>query len=604
MRNNTPSPFDRFEQAYSGIDGYSASRGRTYAVKVDEHGEEQRTTLAQFIALPVETITRDDGAEVKREFLIDGISSTGQRLPSVVVPAGKLAAMTWPLEAWGFAANINPGQSNRDKLRYAITAAGARSAKERTVFTHTGWRRRSDGGWMYLHGGGAVGCDGVSVELEGALSSYVLPDRGGDMLPSLRLLEVLPRRIAIPLLGHVFLAPLVEFLQQAGCSPLYTLFLAGSSGAKKTSAASLALAHFGAEFNAGRLPGNFHDTAAAIGKKAFLVKDAPLLIDDLHPVADPRERARMDGIAQNMARAWGDRTERGRMRSDLTLQTAQPPRGIGIITGESLPDVGESGVARFFLVDVHRGEIQISPHLTDAQRRAAQGELAASMRSYLEWLLPQADNLPDILRQRFEIFREAARNRLTGAHDRQPPAVAWLLLGYDAMLRALEARGEITPCRKEELSHEAAELLVTLANDQCRDMVQEAPAELFLSTLAELEASKAIYIRDLCALPSSSIQTVPMVGCQDERFTYLLPLAAYGSVNEALRKTGRCFPISRPQLWKHLIEQGLIEPDLKGNPSRTKRIGNEVGKYIWLKRPRNEQTTISLEKEGGCFGVA
>lgn len=594
----TPSLFDRFEQAYSGIDGYSASRGRTFAVKLDEHGEEQRTTLAQFVALPVEAIARDDGAEVKREFLIDGISSTGQLLPPVLVPAGKLASMTWPLEAWGFAANINPGQSNRDKLRYAITAAGARSAKERTVFTHTGWRRRSDGGWMYLHGGGAVGCDGVSVELEGALSSYVLPDRGGDMLPSLGLLDVLPRRIAIPLLGHVFLAPLVEFLQHAGCPPLYTLFLAGSSGAKKTTAAALALAHFGSGFNVGRLPSNFHDTAATIGKKAFLVKDAPLLIDDLHPVADPRERAKMDGVAQNMARAWGDRAERGRMRSDLTLQTAQPPRGIGIITGESLPDVGESGVARFFLVDVHRGEIQISKLLTDAQRRAAQGELAASMRSFIEWLIPQAGALPDKLGADFERYRETARNRLTGAHDRQPPAVAWLLIGYGMLLDALVARGEIDATQRKALFREAADVLVELAKEQRRDMAQEAPAELFLSTLAELEAAGAVCIKDLRVLSAPAVQAAPVLGYRDDRYTYLLPMQVYGAINDALRRTGRCFPISRAQLWKHLAERGLIELDAKGNASRTKRIGSAANKFVWLLNPREEQMSM-LDSEGG-----
>lgn len=594
------SVFSRFEQAYQGVDGYRAEHGRTYSIKIDAHGEEQRTPLAGFIALPVEAIARDDGAEVKQEFVIEGVNTSGQVLPAVTVPAGKLAAMSWPLEAWGFAANIMPGQANRDKLRYAITEAGSKSAVRRTIYTHTGWRNLPSLGWMYLYQGGAVGRDGVSVELEGSLSSYSLSSKGGKMLPSLDLLDVLPHRIAIPLLGHVFLAPLVEFLQQAGCPPLYTLFLAGSSGAKKSTAASLALAHFGAEFNAGHMPSNFHDTASTIQQKAFSVKDAPLLVDDLHPVADQRERNRMDSIAQTMARAWGDRAERGRMRADLTLQTAQPPRGLGMMTGESLPDVGESGVARFFLVDVRRGEIRITPQLTNAQRRATEGELSASMRSYIEWLLPQADTLPETLRTMFEAYRQTARNRLAGAHDRQPPAVAWLLVGYDMMLKALEARGEISSEQKQAFLHEAAETLIELAKDQRRDMVQEAPAELFLSTLAELESSGAVYVKDLRALSGSNLQTAPMVGCRDEHFTYLLPMAAYGAVNEALRKTGRCFPISRPQLWKHLAERDLIETDPKGNPSRTKRIGNEAGKFIWLKQQRDEQMSIAIT-EGGKY---
>lgn len=588
------SPFYRFEQAYQGIDGYQVSQGRTYSVRIDENGEEQRMPLAGFIALPVEAISRDDGAEVRQEFVIEGVNADYQTLPCVTVPAGKLAAMSWPLEAWGFAANIMPGQSIKDKLRYAIAEAGNRTAKHRTIYTHTGWRRSPAGGWMYLYQGGAVGCEGVSVELEGALASYALPDQAGSMLPSLALLDVLPRRVAIPLLGHVFLAPLVEFLQQAGCPPLFTLFLAGSSGAKKSTAAALALAHYGAEFSASHMPANFHDTAATVQRKAFSVKDAPLLVDDLHPVADHRERSRMDGIAQTLARAWGDRAERGRMRADLTLQTAQPPRGLGIMTGESLPDVGESGVARFFLVDVHRGEVEITQQLTDAQRKAAQGELAASMRSYLEWLRPQGEVLPEALRGLFEEYRAIARNRLTGAHDRQPPAVAWMLLGFDMMLSAMIARGEQTEEQAQGLWNEALQTLVSLARDQQADMRQESPAELFLSTLAELEAAGAVYVHDLDALPSTISADVPMIGYRDKHFTYLIPTMAFGEVCRALQRAGRCFPISRGQLWKHLAERSLIEVHTGGALTKAKRFGTDAPRVIWLKQKNDEQMTMPL----------
>ena len=55
----------------------------------------------------------------------------------------------------------------------------------------------------------------------------------------------------------------------------------------------------------------------------------------------------MAEIAQQLARAWGDQSERGRMQSDLTVKFAEPPRGLGIMSGEEVPDIGESGIARF-----------------------------------------------------------------------------------------------------------------------------------------------------------------------------------------------------------------------------------------------------------------
>lgn len=257
------------------------------------------------------------------------------------------------------------------------------------------------------------------------------------------------------LLGQMYLAPLCEFLERAGCAPMHTLFLAGTSGAKKSTAAALALAHFGSSFKYDHMPASFRDTGNALRRKAFLLKDMPLLVDDLHPTADRRESSRMSEAAQTMARAWGDRAERGRMRADLSIQTAQPPRGVGVMTGEDLPDIGESGLARFFLVDVKPGDIHITPELTELQRQAAQGALSGAMRSYIEWLLPQVEAMPDRLSREYERLRELARQRLTGVHDRQPGAVAALLLGLRMMLLCMVDRGELEEAQARHIEEQA-----------------------------------------------------------------------------------------------------------------------------------------------------
>lgn len=588
--NENDAPFRRFEDAYSGIDKYLASKGMTYAVTETKEGTQQ-TPLAQFIALPTEIIIRDDGAETRQEFRIEGINSQGKYLQPINVPSSRFYAMTWPLENWGFDANIMPGAACKDKLRYAISEAGRAVAVRRTIYEHLGWRK-IDGRWVYLYNGGSVGADGLCVSLDGALSAYSLPEQGDSMLPTLKILDVLPKHIAIPLLGHVFLAPLREFLSIAGCTPAYTLFLAGASGSKKSTAAALALAHFGREFNAQHLPANFHDTANALRKKAFAVKDAPLVVDDFHPAGDLKERKAMDSIAQAMSRAWGDLVERSRLRPDTAFQTAQPPRSLGIMTGEDLPDIGESGLARFFLVDVKRNDIIVDKELSSLQQQAENGELAASMRSYIEWIRPRADSLPKALADDFKRYRDEARKKLAGTHDRQPPAVAWLLLGYRMMLDCAVDRGELSKERRKILFIEAIDVLTSAARAQKRDMAQTSPVKLFVNTLFELEASGEVIISEFYSLRNSAAYPVDVqgrVGYRDDRYIYLFPTASFNAVNTAMIKGGSIFPIKRYELWKRMREIGLIEPSSDGELTYNKTINGKSSRFVFIKRDRAEQ---------------
>ena len=578
--------FRRFEEAYQEEYSYAVRHGRTYSLVETQNGVEQRK-LADFAAIPTEAILRDDGAECTQEFTVEGISSTGRALPPITVAAAKFGSMAWALEGWGLDANIQPGQSVREKLRHAIQSVGRRTAVSRTVYTHTGWRRIG-GGWAYLYHGGAVGAEHVSVELEGALGAYALGDENGDVRASLRLMEVLPPRVAIPLLGQVYLAPLCEFLTQAGCTPMHTLFLAGTSGAKKTTAASLALAHFGRAFKYDHVPASFRDTANALRRKAFLTKDMPLLIDDLHPTADRREHSRMDEAAQAMARAWGDRSERGRMTASLSLHTAQPPRGVGIMTGEDLPDIGESGLARFFLVDVKPGDVRITQALGALQRDAAEGRLAAAMRGYIQWLQPQADALPELLRGDFEDLRDKVRKRLTGVHDRQPGAIASMLLGIRMMLNWGADTGVLSAQEVSALNAQALDTLVDIADAQRQVAQQESPVRLFLETLNELAVTGRVRIsavtEDAAWLPST-LDADP-VGYMDSTYLYLLPTVAYGAVNREMQSTGRVLPVSQSTMWKRGMEQGCVQEHAGGAATKTKSLLGRSVRVVWFRLDR------------------
>ena len=590
--------FQRFTEAYREEFSYEVSHGRTYSLVQTQNGVEKRL-LADFVALPTEAVLRDDGAERSQEFTVEGISSLGRVLPPITVAAAKFGSMTWALEGWGLEANIQPGPSVKEKLRYAIQSVGRRTAVSRTVYTHTGWRKIG-GVWAYLYHGGAVGVEHVSVELDGVLGAYALGERNGNLRSSLRLMDVLPPGVAIPLLGQVYLAPLCEFLIQAGCTPMHTLFLAGTSGAKKTTAASLALAHFGRAFKYDHVPASFRDTANALRRKAFLTKDMPLLIDDLHPTADRREHSRMDEAAQTMARAWGDRSERGRMDANLSLRTAQPPRGVGIMTGEDLPDIGESGLARFFLVDVKPGDVRITQALTALQRDAAEGRLTAAMRGYIQWLQPQADALPELLRGDFEDLRDKVRSRLTGVHDRQPGAIASMLLGIRMMLHWGADTGVLSAQEVSALNAQALDTLVDMADTQQQVAQQESPVRLFLETLNELAVTGRVRIsavtEDAAWLPST-LDADP-VGYMDSTYLYLLPTVAYGAVNREMQSTGRVLPVSKSTMWKRGMEQGCVQEHAGGAATRTKSLLGRSVRVVWFRLDRLREMGLFRQDDG------
>ena len=154
-----------------------------------------------------------------------------------------------------------------------------------------------------------------------------------------------PEEITWPLMASIFLAPLCEPMRQAGYEPSFIIWLSGMTGARKSTVAGLFLSHYG-QFTSKALPGSFKDTDNTLERKAFLLKDTVFCVDDYHPVGSPQEKRRMEKIAHSLIRGFADRVGRGRMNSDTSLRETYIPRGLCIVTGEEVPNLGQSATAR------------------------------------------------------------------------------------------------------------------------------------------------------------------------------------------------------------------------------------------------------------------
>src|SRR5258705_12838677 len=146
-------------------------------------------------------------------------------------------------------------------------------------------------------------------------------------------------------------------------------------------------AHFGAGFTAHRLPGSWTSTANFNERLAFIAKDALFVIDDFRPGA--AERTRLEGEADRLLRAATNGAGRGRLKSDISLHPARPPRALILATGEERPS-GESLIARMLLVEVTPGDIG-PKRLSACQRDAAGGRYAQAIAGYIQWLGPRRD---------------------------------------------------------------------------------------------------------------------------------------------------------------------------------------------------------------------
>ena len=576
LMKSIPVASDPFEKNRKVLlkHGYGISNDgclvRRVMQKVGSDMAEVEKQVANCVLWVTSETTYDDGVNSHKRFNIAG-RKDNKILPEQPVPADQFGSMNWLVKLYGLAVNIEPGQGNRDYMRHAIQLT-AQGIESRTVYSHLGWRKIGRD-WVYLHAGMSGGIE-VDVSEEG-LQRYILqPANPKIMSMAVELLEVGPHCITFPMMAMAYLAPLCEPLRIAGIEPAFVLWLAGQTGAMKSTTTALFLSFFG-RFDSRSLPGNFRDTANSLEKRAFACKDSVFVIDDYHPCSTDSEARQMQASAQKLLRAFGDRQGRSRLNSDSTVKQAFIPRGMAIVTGEDLPDVGQSGSARYFALELKRGEVD-KEKLTVLQART--DELSAAMAAYTHWLAPQIDSLAAEFRKNFEELRAAACQN--NEHGRIPETVAWLQLGFSAFLRFAVESGAMTQDTANEYSGECWNILNKLAAVQSRNVQEDRPVNKFLEALRDMLTSKTVWVRHISELDSIPCDGA-FIGWEDSDSYFLIPGETFKQISRFFQAQGSRFPVSERRLWAHLASEGLIETS-----TDEKRTYNTISKKIGSDRKR------------------
>ncbi len=537
-----------------------------YVTTVSKRGS-STTKVCNFVPRIVSEKTVDDGAVTEKTLVLSGIHADGSTLPPVEVNGADLSSFNWLLDKWGAKCIIEVGPRCREYLRYYIQTT-ADSADRLTEYHVTGWKK-IDGEWHYL----LPGDDSLNVTLKGKLQHYC-GEQGftpEDLIDAYDLFEKppAPSRVIQPLVAFTFLTPLNEFMRQAGCMPKFALFLTGRTGTRKSTIAALILSFFG-RFTSTDLPMSFRDTANSIIANSFSLKDVLTCIDDFYP-SDNAEMKKLNATAQTVMRAYGDRTGRARLRSDSTLMESRPPQGNAIITGELSPDIGESGTARYFALELKEGDVDLS-RLTLCQNDAENGAYRRTMTAYTQWLkqsfLSDGDCTSEFVAVLSKLYREYRtdyiHHNLT-CHGRLPETVASLMVGMRFFLQFLKEIGVIKQEEQDFDLDEFRKLLYALADIQSEKVEQDKPAHVFIRKLWSLIEGGKVLITERNRPKEFDPFPPGYIGCQDGDYYYLNKELAHSAVKKLCTEQGESFPLSAKALVKALAEEGLIKTTPSGN---------------------------------------
>lgn len=566
---------------------YKAKGNCLYEIIPGKNGTVERK-LCNLVPEILCEITVDDGAVTTTYVRLRGVHESGRILPEIEIPAAELASFNWMPERWGMDCILEVGKTVKDCVRHAIQTTAA-YAEKKTVYQVTGWRKIGED-WHYLMPGDAE----QTVILPGKLQGYGMERtcEQRDIQTAACMLQRMPapEEVMFPLLAFTFLSPLNQFLKEAGCEPKFVLFLSGKTGSRKSILAALMLSFFG-KFTASELPLSFRDTANSILHNAFTLKDVLTVIDDLHP-GSRMEEQRMNGTAQAIMRAYGDRTGRGRLRSDSTLMESRPPQGNAIITAEYSPDIGESGTARYFALELKEDDVDLQS-LSVYQKEAAQGTLQRCMYAYTQWLKERflyseeaKQEFLQRLHSRFLFYRDAFRKSGSRCHGRVPETVAHLQMGMDYFLMFLRDRNGMDEERCVEIQKRFRQILYRLALRQAESIEQDKPTHLFIRKLYALLESNQAYLADRNGLCDPGFGTC--LGYQDEQYLYLHSELAYKIVRKFCEDQGENFSCSHKSLLKAMAEEGLILPGTKQN-TRPLRLGEVQKRVLYLYRGKAER---------------
>jgi hypothetical protein len=141
--------------------------------------------------------------------------------------------------------------------------------------------------------------------------------------------------------------------------------------------------------------------------------------------------------------------------------------------------------------------IEVSPSdlnwnlLTDCQKDAKDGLYAVAMATFLRWLAPKYDDLPNKIRHFVEQWRQKSL-----AHRRSLEALGQLAAGFDLFLDFAVETAALSPTEADKFRDRAETALLAIGAEQAQYQRADDPVTRFLHLLAGAFASGEAHVAD------------------------------------------------------------------------------------------------------------
>jgi len=519
--------------------------------------------------------------------------------------------------------------AGRSKVIDALKAAGqAAAGGVPQIVRHraTGWRRDEDGSWYYVHAAGGIDAHGyrpAPVSFTGSLRNYALPRPSTDaglIRAAFRdwcagMLDVLPDRVAVPMLGQAF---------RAAMGPTPTVVtMAGLPGSYKTSIASLVMHHWGLGWDRARtgasMSGN-GDTSNALRLKLNATKDCLLWADDVAPGKNNDWSAAQERLQEFARMVYNGEARSRATRDGQALLDGTPPRSSAIVTSEVTPQAGSSGGERMLIIPLFRDEVSLDDliRMDDAQGHRARAML---MASFLQWAAGRLPELRAQCKQQAASYAELLRSE--GVANRPAEALSNVWSGWFLWCEWLRGVGALSD---DEANQVLSRVMVALTEawEAARDPDQ--PTSLGAQTRDLLRyalSSGLAYVEDVrkggapdwplaarlgwtrTEIPSSMGDPTHRTdrgrnrlgyvlanpGLHDGEAQLLLDPAAFEAVLKAAASSMTSgLNVDRPSALKALCEEGTLIPELRSG--RTPRY--TVQRTIHAEQRRQRVVALRL----------
>ena len=511
--------------------------------------------VANFWAQIVEELWFDNGEKRELYYRIQAKHKL-KNYPEVTIPAQHFSSLDFVSKNYGSSAQIFPGSGNKEYMRHAIQV-NSEEASEKLVFSHTGWRQINEE-LAYLSSSGALDRDCVEVQLDKGqdqkLNRYALPNVStpdevkAGIEASLSFFELAPDKISIPLWVAPYAASISSWFEDNFAS----LYLVGPSGSRKTALAVLALCHFG-NFTANNLY-TFNDSTNSLEKASFILKDAPMLIDDFYPTTITKDQKRMISTFESITRSAGNRSGRGRMNKDLGLRSAFYPKGMAWFTGEDLIGAS-SALARLTFV-------KIEPNLIDLLKLGELQDkrqlLPHAMADFLRWFRDNRNKMSDRLKNKYHqetIFRQS--NNIS--HGRLCSQTNQWLNMVDLLCVWLIDRQVFTNDNANSLMENAWDAFTKNAKQLQERIRNNTPTEQFTEAIQALYLAEKLWIKSWNGPTEDKPPTRDFLGWKKDAYIYAQPETVWTLIQKHFYQSCNSFPVGKSTLWEHLARDGVLE---------------------------------------------